>query len=108
MVGYVVVYATDIKQYFVVHVNWILDFDFEKNIMNSLNRNQIHLVYFSSFEEAKTANGEPNGEYKPKFGLPTMVYDPVFDYNMHWEGVFKAKLYRFFRKYNFVNTLFVS
>lgn len=98
--GYVVVFAVALQRYFVVHINWIMSFDYEKHISNSLNKNQIHLAYYCSFANARGPENEPDGNHKPNFELDieeTLV--DGFDYGNNWEGLFHCTLFRYFRKF---------
>lgn len=106
MAGYIVVHAKNLGKHFIVNVKWVLEFDYEKHITNSINRNQEHIAFYSSKPESRKEDGSPNSRYKPKFDLPFYDnYEKDFDFEHGWEGVFICNLLHFFRQGNFVLSL---
>lgn len=96
--GFIVIYALDMMKHYVVPLNWIQFFDYETHLMNSLNRNQPHTVFFSSKAKSRREkDGSPKINYEPKFNIPAHT-DAEVDIEKDWEGVLRCQLRRYFRK----------
>lgn len=102
MSGFLVVYAVDLQIHFVVDVDWVLDFDYEKSIKSSLNHTQIHCAFYSSNPDSRNEEGEIKHGYKPKLELPiarAKHFARGFDFEKNWEGVIRCQQVHFFRKF---------
>lgn len=66
---YFVIFLIDAKQFTVVPKKWLQNVDilWERLVNYGINKNKVHICYYSTQENAQIANGEPDPTFAPNF-----------------------------------------